>query len=98
MEDNNNVTWHTNMTYENKMLEKERRNNSYHNVNRNNDLLVLIFYFLQVSLNKKKLANDNLNMDIRKEEINKLKIACNLIKHNQKSPRSILSISTYYDI
>ena len=63
--------------------------------------LVELFFFLLFfigSINEKRLANDNLNMDIKKEKINKLNIACNLIEHNQTSPKSILSISTYYDI
>ena len=45
------------MTHKNKMLEKKKqRNTSYQNANRNDDLLVLIFYFLQVPLNEKKVS------------------------------------------
>ena len=58
MEDNN-VTWHAEMMYKNKILEKEHQNNSYQNTNRNDNLLVPIFYFLQIPFKQKELANDN---------------------------------------
>ena len=42
-----------NIMHKNKNIRrKEQRNVSYQNANKNDDLLVLIFYFLQVSLNK----------------------------------------------
>ena len=53
MEDNNNIIRHAGTMYENKMLEKEHQNNPYQNTNRNDNLLVLIFYFLQIPINKK---------------------------------------------
>ena len=59
MEDNNNITWHAEMMHTNKMLEKEHQNNSYQNTNKNDNLLVLIFYFLQILFKQKELANDN---------------------------------------
>ena len=47
------MTYHAKTTYKNKMLEKERRNDSYRNTSGNENLFVLIFYFLQVSLDKR---------------------------------------------
>ena len=59
MEDNNNITWHAGMVHTNKMLKKEYQNNSYQNTNRDDNLLIPIFYFLQISFKQKELANNN---------------------------------------
>ena len=40
------------------MSEKGHQNNSYQNANRNDNLLASNFYFLQISLNQKGLANN----------------------------------------
>ena len=40
--------------HKNKMLGKEHQNNSYQNTNRNDNLLVLIFYFLFANSIKQK--------------------------------------------
>ena len=53
MEDNDKITWHAGIMYKNKILEKEHQNNSYQNTNKDDNLLALIFYFLQISLNEK---------------------------------------------
>ena len=40
------------------MSQKGYQNNSYQNVNRNDNLFVSNFYFLQIPLNQKGLANN----------------------------------------
>ena len=46
MEDSNNITWHNRMMHKNENVEEGHQNNLYQNTNKNDNLLVLVFYFL----------------------------------------------------
>ena len=81
MEDSNNITWHDRMMHKNENVEKGHQNNSYQNMNKNDNLLVLVFYFLQIPINK---IHQHITIKYKHEEskTNKLEIVRHLTKHN----------------